>query len=140
MCTAVVPRAVAYQMRVAANATCVKAVMTMARLSERDRERLSVFVDEMRAMREERDWSRADLAAQARYPESLIAMVENCDRSVTQSLAKALDRAFGTPGFTVVAAGPGASAHVTARTLTRTDATDAHRAVVLAAGPGTSVT
>ena len=73
--------------------------MTLA-LSERDRERLSLFVDEMRAMRADRGWSRAELAAQAQYSESLIAMVETYQRAATQSLARALDRAFGTPGFT----------------------------------------
>jgi DNA-binding XRE family transcriptional regulator len=73
--------------------------MTLA-LSERDRERLSLFVDEMRAMRAERGWSRAELAAQARYSESLIGMVETYQRGPTQSLAKALDRSFGTGGFT----------------------------------------
>jgi len=74
-------------------------------LSERDRERLSLFVDEMRAMRADRGWSRAELAAQAQYSESLIAMVETYQRAPTQSLAKALDRAFGTPGFTEDAPG-----------------------------------
>jgi hypothetical protein len=73
--------------------------MTLA-LSERDRERLSLFVDEMRAMREQRGWSRAELATQAQYSESLIAMVETYHRAPTQGLAKALDRAFRTPGFT----------------------------------------
>jgi transcriptional regulator with XRE-family HTH domain len=79
--------------------------MTMSRLSERDRERLSLFVDEMRAMREQQGWSRAELAARAQYSESLIAMVENYDRGVTPGLAKALDRAFGTAGFTEDAPG-----------------------------------
>jgi transcriptional regulator with XRE-family HTH domain len=79
--------------------------MTMGRLSDRDRERLSLFVDEMRAMREQRGWSRAELAAQAQYSESLIAMVENYDRGVTQALGKALDRAFKTAGFTEDAPG-----------------------------------
>jgi transcriptional regulator with XRE-family HTH domain len=79
--------------------------MTMARLSERDRERLSLFVDEMRAMREQRGWSRADLAAEAKYSESLIAMVETYQRGPTQALAKALDRAYGTAGFTEDAPG-----------------------------------
>ena len=79
--------------------------MTMARLSERDRERLSLFVDEMRAMREQRGWSRADLAAEAKYSESLIAMVENYQRGPTQALAKALDRAYRTAGFTEDAPG-----------------------------------
>jgi transcriptional regulator with XRE-family HTH domain len=74
--------------------------MTMARLSDRDRERLSLFVDELRAMREQRGWSRAELAAHAKYSESLIAMVESYDRAATQSLAKALDGAFKTAGFT----------------------------------------
>jgi transcriptional regulator with XRE-family HTH domain len=83
----------------AADVMCVKAVMTLA-LSERDRERLSLFVDEMRAMRAERGWSRAELAAQAQYSESLIAMVETYQRGPTQALAKALDRAFKTAGFT----------------------------------------
>jgi len=78
--------------------------MTLA-LSERDRERLSLFVDEMRAMRADRGWSRAELAAHAQYSESLIAMVETYQRGPTQSLAKALDRAFGTPGFTEDAPG-----------------------------------
>lgn len=79
--------------------------MIMARLSDRDRERLSLFVDEMRAMREQRGWSRAQLAAEAKYSESLIAMVENYDRAATQSLAKALDGAFETAGFTPDAPG-----------------------------------
>jgi len=78
----------------------VKAVMTMARLSDGDRVRLSLFVDEMRAMREQRGWSRAELAAHAQYSESLIAMVETYQRAPTKTLAKALDRAFGTAGFT----------------------------------------
>jgi transcriptional regulator with XRE-family HTH domain len=73
--------------------------MAMTRLSDRDRERLSLFVDELRAMRAERGWTRAQLAAEARYSESLIAMVENYDRAATQSLAKALDLAFKTAGF-----------------------------------------
>jgi transcriptional regulator with XRE-family HTH domain len=83
----------------AAHVICERVVTTLA-LSERDRERLSLFVDEMRAMREQRGWSRAELAAQAQYSESLIAMVETYQRAPTRGLAKALDRAFGTPGFT----------------------------------------
>jgi hypothetical protein len=88
----------------AAHITCERVVRTLA-LSERDRERLSLFVDEMRAMRAERGWSRAELAAQAQYSESLIAMVETYQRAPTQSLAKGLDRAFRTPGFTEDAPG-----------------------------------
>jgi len=72
----------------------------MTGLSEADREKVSLFVDEMRAMREQRGWTRADLAREAHYSESLIAMVETYQRAPTLALAKALDGAFGTPGFT----------------------------------------
>jgi transcriptional regulator with XRE-family HTH domain len=60
---------------------------------------VSLFVDEMRAMREARGWSQAELASHASYSESLIAMVETYQRAPTEGLAHALDRAFGTPGF-----------------------------------------
>ena len=59
----------------------------------------------MRAMRAERGWSRAELAAHAQYSESLIAMVETYQRAPTQALAKSLDRAFRTAGFTEDAPG-----------------------------------
>ena len=72
----------------------------MSALSERDREAVSLFVDEMRAMREARGWSQAELARQASCSESLIAMVETYQRAPSQSLARSLDRAFATPGFT----------------------------------------
>ena len=72
----------------------------MTALSERDREAVSLFVDEMRAMREARGWSQAELARQASCSESLIAMVETYQRAPSQSLARSLDRAFATPGFT----------------------------------------
>jgi transcriptional regulator with XRE-family HTH domain len=61
---------------------------------------VSLFVDEMRAMRETRGWSQAELARQASCSESLIAMVETYQRAPSQSLARTLDRAFATPGFT----------------------------------------
>ena len=51
-------------------------------------------------MREARGWSQAELAQQASYSESLIAMVETYQRAPTRGLARALDRAFATPGFT----------------------------------------
>jgi transcriptional regulator with XRE-family HTH domain len=60
---------------------------------------VSLFVDEMRAMREARGWSQAELAQQANYSESLIAMVETYQRAPTKGLARALDRALATPGF-----------------------------------------
>jgi transcriptional regulator with XRE-family HTH domain len=71
----------------------------MASLSGRDREAVSLFVDEMRAMREARGWSQTELAMATNYSGSLIAMVETYQRAPTQGLADALDRAFGTPGF-----------------------------------------
>lgn len=65
---------------------------------ERDREALSLFTDEMRAARERHGWSQADLARQANFSESLIAMVETHRRTPTRLLAEALDRAFDAPG------------------------------------------
>jgi transcriptional regulator with XRE-family HTH domain len=70
----------------------------MAPLSERDRESVSLFVDEMKAARDQRKWSQAELGRQAGYSESAIAMVESFQRPPTPSLAKVLDKAFGTPG------------------------------------------
>jgi transcriptional regulator with XRE-family HTH domain len=72
----------------------------MAVLSEGDKQTVSLFVDEMRAMREARGWSQAELARRANCSESLIAMVETYQRAPSQSLARSLDRAFKTPGFT----------------------------------------
>jgi DNA-binding XRE family transcriptional regulator len=69
-------------------------------LSERDREAVSLFVDEMRAMRESRGWSQGELARRVSCSESLIAMVETYQRAPSQSLARSLDRALGTSGFT----------------------------------------
>ena len=70
----------------------------MTALSERDRESVSLFVDEMKAAREQRGWSQAELGKQAGYSESLIAMVEGFHRMPTPELAKALDRAFEHAG------------------------------------------
>lgn len=70
----------------------------MAALSERDRESVSLFVDEMKADRAQRKWSQAELARQAHCSESSIAMVESYQRPPTASFAKALDKAFGTSG------------------------------------------
>ena len=39
----------------------------MAPLSERDRKAVSLFVDEMRVMREDRGWSQVDLAKRVNY-------------------------------------------------------------------------
>lgn len=70
----------------------------MTALSERDRESASLFVDEMKAAREQHGWSQAELADRAGYSESAVAMVETYQRPPTMTFAKAMDRAFGTPG------------------------------------------
>jgi len=71
----------------------------VAGLSEGDREKVSLFVEEMRAMRSSRGWTQGDLARETNYSESAIAMVETYQRAPTLQLARSLDRAFGTPGF-----------------------------------------
>ena len=65
----------------------------------KDRDALSLFADELKAHRAQRGWTQADVAAKASYSESLIAQVETCRRAATEDLAKALDRAFETPGW-----------------------------------------
>jgi transcriptional regulator with XRE-family HTH domain len=69
----------------------------MAALSERDRESVSLFVDELKAWRDQRKWSQAQLGERAGYSESSIAMVESYQRPANATIAKALDKAFGTP-------------------------------------------
>ncbi|MBV9448759.1 MAG: helix-turn-helix transcriptional regulator [Streptosporangiaceae bacterium] len=66
----------------------------------RDRDALSLFADELKAHRDARGWTQADLAAKITYSESLIAQVETCRRAPSKDLAKALDKVFMTPGFT----------------------------------------
>ena len=59
---------------------------------------LSLFADEMKAAREQRDWSQADLAETIPYSLSTISMVEALHRAPTRDLARHLDKALGTPG------------------------------------------
>ena len=73
----------------------------MSPLRERDTAALSLFADEMKAAREQRGWSQADLADladQIPYSLSTISMVEALHRVPTRDLAGNLDKAFGTPG------------------------------------------
>lgn len=70
----------------------------MAKLSERDRTRLALFVVEMVRQRTHRGWSQAELAQTAKYSRGLIGAVETYERSPTDGLAKALDKAFDLPG------------------------------------------
>jgi transcriptional regulator with XRE-family HTH domain len=70
----------------------------------KDRDALSLFADELKAHRDARGWTQADLSAKLNYSESLIAQVETCRRAPSKDLAKALDQVFATPGFTEGAA------------------------------------
>jgi transcriptional regulator with XRE-family HTH domain len=65
---------------------------------ERDTAALSLFADELKAAREQRGWSQADLAGHIPYSLSTISMVEALHRVPTRDLAGHLDKAFGTPG------------------------------------------
>jgi transcriptional regulator with XRE-family HTH domain len=65
---------------------------------ERDKTALSLFADEMKAAREQRGWSQAELAEQIPYSLSTISMVEALHRAPTKEFALHLDNAFGTPG------------------------------------------
>ena len=67
-------------------------------MRERDTAALSLFADELKAAREQRGWSQADLAGQIPYSLSTISMVEALHRVPTRELAVHLDKAFGTPG------------------------------------------
>ena len=71
----------------------------MAQLSERDRQAVSLFVDEMRAGREARGWSQAEVARRTNYSSGLIGMVETYERAPTKELARALDKVFETAGY-----------------------------------------
>jgi transcriptional regulator with XRE-family HTH domain len=68
-------------------------------VGRKDRDALSLFADELRAYRNARGWTQADLATKISYSESLIAQVETCRRPPSRDLAKALDKVFATPGF-----------------------------------------
>jgi transcriptional regulator with XRE-family HTH domain len=70
----------------------------MSPVRERDTAALSLFADEVKAAREQRGWSQADLADQIPYSLSTISMVEALHRVPTRDLASHLDKAFGTPG------------------------------------------
>jgi hypothetical protein len=65
----------------------------------RDRDALSLFAEELKAYRDVRGWTQADLAAEISYSESLVAQVETCWRVPSKELGRVLDKVFGTPGF-----------------------------------------
>ena len=70
----------------------------MSPVRERDTAALSLFADELKAARDQRGWSQADLADQIPYSLSTISMVEALHRVPTRDLAVHLDKAFGAPG------------------------------------------
>jgi len=70
----------------------------MSSVRERDTAALSLFADELKAAREQRGWSQADLAEQIPYSLSTISMVGALHRVPTRDLATHLDKVFGTPG------------------------------------------
>jgi transcriptional regulator with XRE-family HTH domain len=70
----------------------------MPPVRERDMTALSLFADEMKAAREQRCWSQADLAEKLPFSLSTISMVEALHRAPTRDLARHLDDALGTPG------------------------------------------
>jgi transcriptional regulator with XRE-family HTH domain len=67
---------------------------------DRDQDALFTFVEELKAYRVDRGWSQADLGTRVNYSEALIAQVESFRKIPTMQLAEALDRLFGTPGYT----------------------------------------
>lgn len=70
----------------------------MTKKSELSREALADFAEELRAHREARGWTRAELAAQLQYSESLIAQIESCDRVPQKAFALKCDEVFKAPG------------------------------------------
>lgn len=67
---------------------------------DRDREALRLFADELKAHREAKGWTQAELAAEVHYSEGLIAGVESCHKAPSKALARELDRVFRTAGYT----------------------------------------
>jgi transcriptional regulator with XRE-family HTH domain len=65
----------------------------------KDRDARSWIADELKAHRNARGWTQADVAANTNFSESLIAQIETLRKSMTPELARALDRVFKTPGF-----------------------------------------
>lgn len=70
----------------------------MSPVRERDKSALSLFADEMKAAREQRGWSQAELAERIPYSLSAIGMVEALHRAPSKDFALHLDNAFGAPG------------------------------------------
>ena len=77
-------------------------------IRERDTAALSLFADEMKAAREQRGWSQADLADQIPYSLSTISMVEALHRVPTRDQSSY----SGNSGGNCVEAG--AAAHLIA--------------------------
>jgi transcriptional regulator with XRE-family HTH domain len=83
---------------VRAQAPGVRGREHVSSVRERDKTALSLFADEMKAAREQRGWSQAELAERIPYSLSTISMAEALHRVPTKDFALHLDNAFGTPG------------------------------------------
>ena len=70
----------------------------MSSVRERDTAALSLFADELKAAREQRGWSQADLAGQIPYSLSTISMVEALHRVTTRDLARTWTRCSAPRG------------------------------------------
>jgi transcriptional regulator with XRE-family HTH domain len=67
--------------------------------SGRDDPDRRLFAEQLRAMREQRGWSRDDLGALINNTGSTIANIETMYRAPTPDQARRLDAAFGLPGI-----------------------------------------
>jgi transcriptional regulator with XRE-family HTH domain len=68
---------------------------------------LQAFASQLRAWRQQMDWTQVDLGQKMGYSASLISGVESMDKPPTGDFAKACDMAFGTPGFSEETGTPG---------------------------------
>ena len=60
---------------------------------------LQAFASQLRAWRQQADWTQVELGHQMGYSASLISGVESMDKPPTGDFARACDKAFRTPGF-----------------------------------------
>jgi transcriptional regulator with XRE-family HTH domain len=60
---------------------------------------LAAFASQLRAWRGRAGWTQVELGQKMGYSASLISGVESMDKPPTAEFARALDEAFGTPGF-----------------------------------------
>jgi transcriptional regulator with XRE-family HTH domain len=66
---------------------------------DRDKAELSLFVEELRAARQQARWGSEELASKLGYAASTVRMVEAGHRAPSADFAKQCDKVFKTPGF-----------------------------------------